>query len=114
MDLRNLIKSKILWRVYLIWFLRRVLPLIALQVLVLVLTLKVFAQRVFVVRVLGNAAVAAADSSYWEFFRYLLAAFFQTRPIVQIAALIGLGVGALILRDVGRSVFTYIKTFKNQ
>ncbi|OGY62240.1 MAG: hypothetical protein A2745_02430 [Candidatus Harrisonbacteria bacterium RIFCSPHIGHO2_01_FULL_44_13] len=99
-------KYKILFKVYLIWFFRRILPLMVLQVLVLILALKIFAGQVFVAKVFENAAVTAR-AGYWDFFKYLVSAFFQTRPLIQVVILIMLGFGALILRDIGRALITY-------
>ncbi|MEK9170216.1 MAG: hypothetical protein AAB674_01055 [Patescibacteria group bacterium] len=100
------IKNKILVRVYILWFLKRVIPLIILQILILALALKIFANNVFVSSVLQNVSVAAR-SGYWEFLKYLSVAFLGTRPLIQVAILIGLGIGALIIRDVMRSFMTY-------
>lgn len=82
-----------------------------LQVLVLVAALKIFAGKVFVGKVLENAA-SASDANYWEFFKYIAGAFWQTHPLVQAAIFIGLGIGALLLRDLGRLTLTYINTLK--
>lgn len=106
-------KNKILWRVYIIWFFRRIMPLMLAQVLVISFALKIFGQKVFVVKVLENAALAS-NSNYWEFLNYLASAFFQTRLLVQIAILLILGVGALILRDIGKILITYLKTLKGR
>ena len=103
--------NRILFKVYSIWFLRRILPLIIGQVLFLVIVLRVLASRIFFGRVLENAALAAG-SSYWEFFKYLLEAFSQTHLAVQLGIPLALGIGALALRDLGRAVINYIRTFQ--
>ena len=100
------IKKRILVKIYTVWFLRRILPLIIIQVVVLALALKIFAKNLFVSMVLKNAA-QAADAGYWIFLKYLGAAFLETRPLTQIIILIGLGVVALIIRDIIRSLFAY-------
>jgi hypothetical protein len=102
----NMFKNRVLWRVYFIWFFRRIVPLMAIQAVILGLALKIFAEKVFVRAVLQNA-VQVADSGYWAFFKYLVISFLGTRPLVQIAILLGLGVSALIIRDLTRSLFTY-------
>lgn len=100
------IKKRILARVYISWFIKRVIPLIIIQALALAAALKLFAKNVFVSRVLQNASVAA-DSGYWVFSKYLLISFLNTRPIIQICILLGLGLGALLIRDFIRSLMTY-------
>ena len=86
----------------------------ALQAVIVGFALKLFANKVFVGQVFANAGVAA-NSGYGNFFKYLFEAFFQTRPVVQISVLIILGLGALILRDIGRAILTYSGTFgRNQ
>ena len=103
--------NRILFKVYSIWFLRRILPLIIIQVLFLAGVLKVLASRIFFGRVLENAALAA-DSSYWEFFKYLIDAFGQTHFLIQVSILLALGFGALALRDMGRAGINYVRTFQ--
>ena len=106
MSLQDQFKNKLLWRVYLIWFMRRIVPLILLQVAILVLVVNLFAESVFLSKVLQNMGVTA-DGGYWALMKYLFATFFNTRPLVQIVILVGLGFVALLLRDLGRSLRTY-------
>lgn len=104
-------KTKILWRVYVIWFFRRVLPLVLAQILIISLALKVFSKKVYLGRVLENAAVAA-DSNYWEFLKYLAYAFFSAHILIQIVIVLILALGTLLLRDAGRVIRTYIQTIR--
>ena len=104
-------KTKILWRVYVIWFFRRVLPLVLAQIFVISLALKIFAKKVFLEKVLENAAVAA-DSNYWEFLKYLAYAFFSAHILIQIIIILILALGTLLLRDTGRVIRTYINTIR--
>ena len=113
MTINPILKSKILLRVYIIWFLRRMVPLIAVQIIALVVALKLFANNVFISKVFQNAELIASDN-LWNIFKYLVSAFFQTRFIIQIIVLLGLGIGALILRDLGRALMTYISTLKTK
>ncbi len=103
--------NKILWKVYTIWFLRRIVPLMLVQIVFLVAVLKLLAGKIFLGKVLENAALAA-NSNYWEFFKYLLQAFSQTHVAVQVFILVILGIGALLLRDLGRIVVHYLRTFR--
>ena len=104
--------DKILWKIYLIWFLRRIVPLVLVQIVFLVIFLKLLAGKVFFGKVIENAALASG-SNYWEFFKYLVSAFFTTHIAVQLFILLILGIGALLLRDLGRVVLNYLKTLGN-
>ena len=104
--LNEKLKNRLLWKIYLIWFFRRIVPLILLQLAIFSIALKTFADNVFISRVFKNAALAA-DSGYWTFFKYLFFSFFNTGPLTQLVILVGLGVTALIIRDISRSLFTY-------
>ncbi|MBI2024700.1 MAG: hypothetical protein HYT03_01225 [Candidatus Harrisonbacteria bacterium] len=103
--------NKLLWKIYTIWFLRRILPLILIQVAVLIIVLKLLAGKIFLGKIIENASIAS-DSNIWEFAKYLLGAFLQTNIAVQIFIMLILSVGALILRDLGRAMFSYLKTFQ--
>lgn len=100
------LKNRILWRVYFSWFLRRIVPLIVLQVAVFALVVRIFARNVYISMVFQNSAVAAADS-YWVVLKYLLFSFLNTRPLIQAAILVILGVLALLFRDLAKALFTY-------
>ncbi|OGY67398.1 MAG: hypothetical protein A3H63_01525 [Candidatus Harrisonbacteria bacterium RIFCSPLOWO2_02_FULL_45_10c] len=104
--LSDFLKNRILWKVYVLWFARRIVPLMLLQVAVIVVSLKLFGDNVFVSKVLQNIGVVSGDG-YWQVFKYLVAVFAQTRLIVQAVVVLALGVVALLLRDVLRSIFTY-------
>ena len=77
-----------------------------LEVALLTLAAMLFADSVFVSEVFQNVGVASG-SGYLEVFSYLLVAFFKTHKLVKLAILIGLGLGALLLRDAVRSLWTY-------
>ena len=106
MSLSKALKNRLFWRVYIIWFLRRIVPLIILQVLALALAFRVFANNVFVSQVFKNAGLVASVN-YLAILKYLVKAFLNTHPIIQIVAILALGFGALILRDIGRSLVIY-------
>lgn len=113
MTTNTMLKSKILFRVYVIWFLRRIVPLVAIQIIGLVVALKLFANNVFVSKVFQNAELVAGEN-LWNILKYLVLAFLQTRFIIQILVLLGLGIGALILRDIGRALITYASTLRTK
>jgi len=111
--LKEFIKNRILWRVYFIWFLRRMLPIVLLQIAALVVLVKIFARNVFVSKVLENV-VAASGFGYGEVFKFLLAAFINAHFAVQAVIVISLGISALIIRDIVRALLTYINTFRER
>lgn len=113
MTTNTMLKSRILFRVYAIWFLRRIVPLVVIQIIGLVMALKLFANNIFVSKVFQNAELVAGEN-LWNILKYLVLAFLQTRFIIQILVLLGLGIGALILRDIGRALMTYISTLKTR
>ena len=85
---------------------RRIVPLIALQLLFFSVALQLFAKNVFVSNVFKNAAIVS-DKGYLELLRYLALSFFNTRPMTQVVILIILGVIALLIRDFVRMFGTY-------
>lgn len=105
--------KKLLFKIYSIWFLRRIMPLMLAQVAFLVVILKLLANRIFFGKVIENAALASG-SSYWEFFKYLTEAFFKTNIIIQVAVFVALGIGALLLRDLAKIALNYLKTFRSK
>lgn len=104
--LKNFLKNRILWRVYFVWFMRRIVPLIILQVLFFSVALQIFAKNVFVKNVFRNAAVISGFG-YFALLKYMALSFLNTRPATQIVILIILGVTALLIRDFMRMVVTY-------
>src|SRR3989344_9475853 len=105
----NNLKSKILWKVYTAWFLKRILPLVVLEVLVIVGALYALAQFVFVEQVVSNAFLNSA-SNPWRLVVFLSYAFLSTHWFTKIDIVLFLGLGALLLRDFGRTVASYRST----
>lgn len=103
------LKGKILWKVYLAWFIKKILPLVVLEVLVIVGALYALAQFIFVERVVGNAFLNAA-SNPWQLMVFLFYAFLSTHWFTKVAIVIFLGLGALLLRDFGRVLASYRST----
>jgi len=106
MNNSEVFKNRILWRVYAVWFFRRIVPLILLQVLLFALAAQIFAKNVFVSRVLKNVSTVA-ENGYVPVLQYLVASFLGTRPVTQVVILLILGLMALLLRDFGRSLVAY-------
>lgn len=104
--LGHFLKNRILWKVYFTWFLRRIVPLIVLQVAVFALAFRIFANNVFVSRVFANAA-AVSERGYWDLLKYMLSSFLNTSPLTQVVILLILGILSLLIRDVVRMLVTY-------
>lgn len=104
--LSQLLKSRILWRVYILWFFRRIVPLMVLQVVLFSLAVKVFARYVFVSKVFQNAALVSG-SSYLDVLKFIYKAFINTHPLTQVVLLIILGVVAILIRDLIRALLAY-------
>lgn len=104
--LRNFLKNRILWKVYFAWFLRRIVPLIVLQLAIFSVALQIFAHNVFVSSVFKNAAVVS-DRGYFQLLKYMILSFLNTRPVTQVMILVILGVIALLIRDFFRMLVTY-------
>lgn len=105
-SLTHQLQNKIAWKIYSIWFVRRIVPLIALQVLALALALKIFSRNVFVAMVLKNIG-QVAERGYWEVLKYMVASFLATKPLTQITIFVLFGVIALILRDAARALASF-------
>ncbi len=103
---KHFLKNRILWRVYFAWFLRRIVPLIILQLALFSIALQLFARNVFVSNVFRNAAVIS-DFGYLALLKYMALSFFNTRPLTQVITMIILGVVALLIRDLIRILATY-------
>ncbi len=104
--LGHFLRNRILWKVYFMWFLRRIVPLIVLQIAVFALAIEIFAGNVFVSHVFQNAAVIS-EGSYWSVLEFMFNSFLNTRPLTQIATLVILGIIALLIRDLIRMAVTY-------
>lgn len=105
-SLKKLLKNRILWQIYIVWFFRRILPLMVVEVAVIALALQLFAHNVFVAQVLENAGLVAS-ANYWNILKYLIKAFLNSKLITQLIVLGSLGLIALLIRAFLKSLFTY-------
>lgn len=105
----ELLKNRILWKVYAVWFFTRILPILAFELIIITGALYVFGKFVFVERVVGNTLLIASEHP-WALFNFLISAFIQTSWVIKGAILVGLSLGALILRDIGRVLVSYRMT----
>ncbi len=102
-------KSRILWKVYLVWFIRRILPLVIFEVVVLATAVYLLAKYIFVEKVISNTFLFAGRNPLTMLF-FLLDAFLRTSLLEQIIIIILLSIGALLLRDIGRTLASYRRT----
>ncbi|MDD5431268.1 MAG: hypothetical protein PHP03_03555 [Candidatus Pacebacteria bacterium] len=109
----KILKARILAKIYFVWFLRRIVPLIIIQVAAIVVALKIFAKNVFFSKYLQNMA-NVSDFGLWATFKFLVNSFLQTNFLVQVIVLLVLGFGALLLRDVLKAILVYFQTLKQK
>ncbi len=105
----TLLKNRILWKVYLVWFVKKILPLIIFELLILTFAGYVLAKYIFVERVVGNTLIIAANHP-WSLFYYLIYAFIKTSFLNKAGIIVVLSLGALLLRDIGRVIVSYRTT----
>ena len=108
------ISKRVLFRIYVIWFFRRIIPLMLAQITLLALAIKIFANKVFVAKILQNTADISAKAGYWEVLKSIFWAFARARFFTQAAILFGLGFGALIIRDFLKAMIAYGNTFRER
>ena len=103
------IKTTIMRRVKAIWFFRRVLPFLAVELALVAIVLQQIASSVFVNHVIQNAAVHTFERSPVMFADFFFRAFLNTETLIQtlvIASLIG---SVFLLRDMARTFRTFMK-----
>ncbi len=101
--LGNRIKRKI----FSIWFVKYELPLLAGEVIVLFTAIAFIARFVFVERVISNTFVAGFGNPF-KILMYLFGAFVATNFLIKAFILLFLGGILLFLRDINKSIVTYI------
>lgn len=102
------IKTTVMRRVKIIWFLRRVLPFLALEIVASMYMLSKIAEQVFVNHVLQNAAVHTFTRSPIMFADFFLRAFVNTEIAVQTLVIVSLVGGILITRDASRTLRAFV------
>lgn len=105
------LKSKILWRVYLVWLFKRILPLIIAEILIILGAIYLLAKFIFVKEVVDNALLNSASNPL-RLAEFLFFAFLATHWATKIAVIVFLALGALFLRDLGRTLASYRSTSK--
>ncbi len=103
----NKTKNKIMRRVYAIWFARTVAPLVAVEAVVFVVALNVFASNVFVERAVGNALLHSLGDPI-DLAAYFMVAFAKTQALTKIMLILFAVIGVAFTRDLGRSIASYM------
>lgn len=107
--MNNILKNKIIWKVYFIWLFKRIIPLFVLELIFLTLVFYFLGKLVFVQKVFENAFFSSAQNPLLVA-SYMFKAFLSTSLVKKIIVLGLLGLGALFMRDVGRALASYIST----
>ena len=105
----NILKSRILWKVYLNWFFKRILPLVVLEVLFLGTAAYLLAKYIFVGQIVNNTLLVIANNPLSAIY-FLAWAFIKTHLLNKLIIIFLLSLGALFLRDFGRAVASYYST----
>jgi len=98
------IKKIVMRRIRIIWFTRRVLPLLVLETAAVALIARQLAESIFFNHVLQNAIVHTFSHSPVMILDFFFRAFISTESIVQILMLGSLLVASLFARDTFRTL----------
>ncbi len=100
------LKTKIMRKVYFIWFGRKVLPYIAIETAVFAFFMYLIGHNVYVARVIEYVApVLAVDIAHPQaFLSFALGIFIKTRFVVQLSVLGSLLMTALLFKNIIASV----------
>lgn len=107
--MNNDIKNKVAWKIYFIWLFKRIIPLFILEIVFLVLVFYFLGKLVFVQSVFENAFLSSMQNPF-VVASYMFKAFLSTSIIKKIIVLGLLGLGVLLMRDIGRAMASYIST----
>ncbi len=110
--LQNL-KSRILRRVYGVWFWKYEVPLMVIELAVLIVTLSFFARFVFVEKVVANTLEASLGNPF-KIVLYLLVAFAKTKTIIKFIIIIFSAGLLLFLKDINKSLINYAAMKRQQ
>ena len=98
------VKQTVMRRIKMIWFIRRVLPLLLLETTAVWFAVQNIAEHVFVNNVLQNAVVHTFSRSPVMIIEFFFRAFLNTETLVQLFILASLVVGTFIARDALRTI----------
>ena len=100
------LKRNIMLRIYGIWLIRRVAPVLFFEVLFMVLAAHLFGTSVFVARVLENAGNVLKGGIY-NILKFAFLAVVNARLEVKFEILVALIMGALFLWSIKRAIVSY-------
>jgi hypothetical protein len=100
------LKRRVMRRVYGIWFMRSVLPVLALEVGILVVGIGMIGSIVFVEKVIANALTISVGNPV-KFLSYSITAFMSTTALTQAILILLVVGGVFLLRDIYRSTVSY-------
>ncbi|OGZ46557.1 MAG: hypothetical protein A3J54_02595 [Candidatus Ryanbacteria bacterium RIFCSPHIGHO2_02_FULL_45_13b] len=106
--LSSSIKKRIMRRVHIIWFTRRVLPLLTLETLAVAFIARQLADSIFFNHVLQNAIVHTFSRSPVMMADFFFRAFLNTDIMIQFLIMGSVLVGILFLRDTVRALRAFI------
>lgn len=95
-----------MFKIYRVWFVRRVLPVVVFEVFSVMLGAHLFSRSVYVVRVLEGAAAATTESPF-RLFNYLWYALLHSRVEVKVEIAIALVFAGLFLWSIKRAIVSY-------
>jgi hypothetical protein len=101
------VRGRIMNRIFLVWFLQRAVPLLALEILALAIGLTFLARFFFVSEVVSNSIIASYRNPF-QIFSYLIAAFLHTTLVKQIVVIVLVLAGLFLFREVNRAIFSYL------
>lgn len=101
------IKKNIMRRVHVIWFTRRVLPLLILETVAVALTVRQLAESIFFNHVLQNAIVHTFSRSPVMMIDFFFRAFVGTESTMQFLILGSTLIALLFARDTFRAIRTF-------
>ncbi|MST04232.1 MAG: hypothetical protein EXS49_01520 [Candidatus Pacebacteria bacterium] len=103
---KNLLKDKILFKIYGMWFFRRSAPLLVTELLIGVIAFYFLAKNVFIERIISNAFSSALGSPF-KFVVYFLNAFWVSNFLNQLISILIVLSLIFLLRDINKSFVAY-------
>ncbi len=100
------LKRNIMFRIYGIWLIRRVAPVLFFEVLFMILAAHLFGTSVFVARVLENAGNVLKGGIY-NILKFAVLAVVNAKLEVKFEILVALIMGALFLWSIKRAIVSY-------
>lgn len=112
-DSNTNLKSKIMRRVFNLWFTRSIAPLFLIEFIGGIIAVYFVANFVFVSRVVDNALSAALGNPL-KLFAYFWGAFLVTTTEVKVLIVILFIAFGMLLKDLNRSMLSYLLMRRNE